>query len=172
LREEIRRLKGLIFDAAGSGLPTPTATLQAVAFANEGQQFLEDDLDTMSEFISRIGASSDLSRRFNILKEDLLKQKEDYRELRDEQRGTNGKQRRTLDEIHNTLVDLIPRNNRLAEADLQLKRDLIKAARQQRDRNQRYYEISKWGAIVFYTIGWVLGLLGKVYGISGVEGAA
>lgn len=170
LREEVKHLRALILDAAGAAVSKRTAVIQNVTWENEGHQFVDDDLEAMSQFLTRIGANRELWNRLDVFKRDLLEQQRSDRELLDELNGTNGRQQKTIDEIEAGLIAQVPINRRIDHEYRQLKADLITTAREQRDRQEHYYEISKWAAMVFYTIGWGLGLVGKVYDIYGVEG--
>jgi hypothetical protein len=171
LREDIIHLRRLIVDVATVAVPKPKAVVQEVTFENEGHQFIEDDLEGISQFMNRIETSEDFSHRLDLLRQELLQEAKRDQEMQDELWGTNGKERKTIDEIEAALKAQVPVNIRISQEYRQLKRDLIDAAKRERDRNERFYEVSKWTAIVLYTIGWGLGLRGKVYGDTGVEEA-
>jgi hypothetical protein len=171
LREDIIHLRRLIVDVATVDVSKPKAVVQEVTFENEGHQFIEDDLEAISQFMNRIETGKDFSHRLDLLRQELLQEERRDQEMQDELWGTNGKERKTIDEIGAALQAQVPVNVRISNEYRQLKRDLIDVAQRERDRTERFYEVSKWSAIVFYTIGWGLGLRGKVYGGTGAEEA-
>jgi len=171
LREDIIHLRRLIVDVATVSVPKTKAVVQEVTFENEGHQFIEDDLEGISQFMNRIETSADFPHRLDVLRQELRQEAARDQEMQDELWGTYGKERKTIDEVEAALKAQVPANVRISQEYRQLKRDLIDAAKRERDRNEHYYEISKWTAIVLYTIGWGLGLRGKVYGNAGMEQA-
>jgi hypothetical protein len=162
LRQEIAHLRLAIFSAAGTSPTDQAALVQQVRFANIGHDFVEEGMETISQVLVRVEAGNDLWRRFDTLKQELLQEKREYRELQDGLFGRNGKQAKSLDEIRVKLEALRPTGDRMREEDQTLQRDIINTAKEKRDRDERYYKISKWAGYVLYTIGWSLGLVGKL----------
>src|ERR1700745_3607466 len=52
LREDIIHLRRLIVDVATVSVPKTKAVVQEVTFENEGHQFIEDDLEGISQFMN------------------------------------------------------------------------------------------------------------------------
>ena len=166
LREDIVRLRRLIADVATIDVPKPKAIVQAVTMENESHGYVEDDIESISQFINRIEGGERFSHRLDVLRQEFLEMAKRDQDMQDELWGTNGKTRKPLDEIEAALQAKIPDNTRFFEEYRQLKSDLMDTAKRERDRNERLYKASKWTAIALYTIGWGLGLRGKLYGTN------
>lgn len=163
LRDEVAHLRLAIFNVVGT-YPTEEAALsEIVRLANIGNDFIEENLETISHILVRVEAGDGLWRRFDTLKQERLREQLEYRELQDELLGRNGKQAKTPLEIKVKLEALTRTGNRLREEERTLKADVIHTAKAKRDRDEGYYHVAKWAGYFLYTIGWGLGLVGKVY---------
>src|SRR5215469_7882732 len=60
LRQEIGHLRVAIFSAAGHTSTVQEALIQNVRFANIGRDFVEENLETISQFLLRVEAGNDL----------------------------------------------------------------------------------------------------------------
>jgi len=169
VRREIERLRFLIFNVVATSASGLDAAKQLLRFANIGREYVNDDLESMSELLDRVNAGQDLRQRFESYKQDTLQLENDYPELEDELYGRNGKPKKSPDEIMAALERTIPTAKRLNDGELQLERDLINTARERQDKHERYYQRSKWAGWCFYIIGLVLGLVGKVFGLPLAE---
>ena len=161
LREVIAHLRFVIFNSDATN-PTEPAFVRTIRLANIGNDFIEENLDTISQVLIRVEAGNDLWRRFDTLKQERLKEKWEYRKLQDELLGRNGQQAKSLLEIRVEVEALTPTGDRLREEEQTLKTDIMNRAKERRDRDERYYKISKFAGWFLYAIGWCLGLVGKV----------
>jgi hypothetical protein len=48
-----------------------------------------------------------------------------------------------------------------------MRRAVLTEAAREKKQAEDWYQCSKWASYVFYTIGWGLGLIGKIYGVGG-----
>jgi hypothetical protein len=64
------------------------------------------------------------------------------------------------------VLDLVVRTERLTDDTRDRGSSVLKAVGEKKDKEQRYYGILTWVSYGLYTVGWSLGLLGKMFGVE------
>jgi hypothetical protein len=70
------------------------------------------------------------------------------------------------------IAPLLNETEAISEDTRQLAKDLLGAAATERKHRETVYGVSTWASYLLYTLGWSLGLAGRIFGISDLEGGA
>jgi hypothetical protein len=68
------------------------------------------------------------------------------------------------------IAPLLNETQKASEDTRQLAKDVLAEATKERKAREKVVNATTWGSYVLYTLGWGLGLAGRVYGVGGTEG--
>jgi hypothetical protein len=131
---------------------------------NEVHESLDVSLGNISQLLEKVPGQQQNEKKHKEIEDRL-------RDLREQREALLMIFTREPMSILWKIAPLLSETQKASDDTRQFAKDVLAEATKERKQRERVVNATTWTSYVLYTLGWGLGLAGRVYGVDGVEGA-